>query len=118
MLIKLDENIPVVLKNDLEALGHNVDTVASENLQGAPDARVWLAAQQELRLFITQDLDFSDKRKFAPGTHSGILLVRLHEPGRLHLRAKILEAIKSQDFNVWHQCFVVLTDHKIRVSKP
>jgi len=50
MLIKLDENIPVVLKNDLEALGHNVDTVASENLQGAPDARVWLAAQQELRL--------------------------------------------------------------------
>ncbi len=43
------------------------------------------AAQRDGRFLITQDLDFSDARRFAPGTHYGILLMRLRSPGRLEL---------------------------------
>ncbi len=57
--------------------GHNVHTVEEEGLKGNPDETVWEQAQRESRFFVTQDMDFSDSRKFVPGTHYGLLLVRL-----------------------------------------
>jgi predicted nuclease of predicted toxin-antitoxin system len=116
MKIKLDENLPVRLVGALEQHGHETDTVIDENLAGVPDEAVWLAASAEQRFLITQDLDFSDTRKFVPGTHSGILLVRLREPGAQAL----LDAISAiaSDINDWAGCFVVLTDHKIRIKRP
>jgi predicted nuclease of predicted toxin-antitoxin system len=78
MRIKLDENLPAHLAAILTNLGHEVHTIAEENLSGRSDREAWEAAQQDGRFLITQDLDFSDLRQFAPGTHCGILLARLH----------------------------------------
>lgn len=39
--------------------------------------RTWAAAQAEDRFLVTHDLDFSDTRKFEPGKHAGVLIVRL-----------------------------------------
>ncbi len=77
MKVKLDENIPASVASRLAQLGVDTDTVLGEGLRGRPDADVWSAAQNEDRLFVTQDLDFSDIRIFKPGTHHGLLLVRL-----------------------------------------
>jgi predicted nuclease of predicted toxin-antitoxin system len=82
MKIKLDENMPLRLAEVLRRLGHDTDTVPKEGLAGRCDEAVWHAAQESGRFLITQDLDFSDTRRFAPGTRQGILLVRLREPGR------------------------------------
>jgi predicted nuclease of predicted toxin-antitoxin system len=76
MKVKLDENLPSGLALALRARGHDVDTVADEGLKGRDDATIWQAAQAEGRFLITQDLDFSDVRRFSPGTHAGLLLVR------------------------------------------
>ncbi len=75
MKIKLDENLPARLRPVLERHGHEVHTVPEENLTGRPDSDIWQAVCAEGRFLITQDLDFSDSRQFAPGTHQGILLV-------------------------------------------
>ena len=75
MKIKLDENLPSLLVVPLSSLGHDVHTVADENLTGKADNVVWETAQAEGRFWITQDMDFSDLRLFAPGTHSGMLLL-------------------------------------------
>jgi len=82
MRIKLDENIPRRLVEALTLLGHDVDTVEEERLTGSADPVVWAAAQREGRFLIPQDLDFSDVRRYQPGTHHGLLLVRLQAPGR------------------------------------
>jgi predicted nuclease of predicted toxin-antitoxin system len=87
--IKLDENLPVGLAYDLRDLGHDVETVKEEGLTGADDDQVWRAAQHENRFLITQDLDFSDIRRFAPGTHGGLMLVRLRDPGRIALATTV-----------------------------
>jgi predicted nuclease of predicted toxin-antitoxin system len=79
MKIKLDENLPAQLATNLEALVHDVQTVHQEGLTGRADPDVWTAAQEDARFLVTQDLDFSDTRKFTPGLHQGILLVRLHQ---------------------------------------
>jgi len=75
MNIKLDENMPAGLAPILSGLGHNVETVVQEGMEGWTDPDIWERVQQETRFLITQDLDFSDVRRFAPGTHQGILLV-------------------------------------------
>ncbi|HUJ09007.1 MAG TPA: DUF5615 family PIN-like protein [Verrucomicrobiae bacterium] len=83
MKIKLDENTPARLVPILSQLGHQADTVFDERLTGRADEIVWNAAQLDGRFLITQDLDFSDIRRFQPGTHHGLLLVRLRLPGRM-----------------------------------
>lgn len=81
MRIKLDENLPNRLVSVLTGLAHDVDTVGGEQLSGRADPDVWSAAQAAQRFLIAQDLDFSDIRRYAPGTHAGLLLVRLTRPG-------------------------------------
>jgi hypothetical protein len=41
------------------------------SLTGRADAEIWRQCQLEDRLLMTQDLDFSDARKFEPGSHAG-----------------------------------------------
>ncbi len=74
MRIKLDENLPESLLASLGSLGHDVDNVRMEELSGRPDPDVWQAAQARKRYLITQDMDFSNMKKFAPGTHHGLLV--------------------------------------------
>jgi len=116
--LKLDENLPSRLVEVLTALGHDVDTVRLERLIGQPDQRVWHAAQQAGRLLITQDLDFSDLRLYAPGMHHGLLLLRLRFPGRAALFDRVQSLFITEDVAAWAGCLVVATDRKLRVRRP
>ncbi len=118
MKLKLDENMPLRLVSMLENRGHDVDTVADEGLSGMPDDDVWLAAQQENRFLITQDLDFSDTRRFKPGTHSGVMLVRLREPGANALLHRVASAMEDIPKELLRGSFIVLTEHKLRIKHP
>ncbi len=51
MKIKLDENFPLALVEELGSFGHDVDTVDGEGLAGEPDESVWLAAPGRRALF-------------------------------------------------------------------
>jgi hypothetical protein len=111
MKVKLDEHIPVRLAGELTTLGHDVDTVASEGLQGRPDSDVWSAAKRDDRFLITQDLDFSDVRQFKPG-------VRLREPGANALVSRIRAVAQQEGLDSFARCFVVLSDRKLRIRRP
>ena len=118
MKIKLDENMPVGLAEILSQLGHDADTVYDEGYAGNKDDKIWELAQESKRFLITQDMDFSDKRKFIPGTHEGILLIRLRNPGRTALIQRIESTFKTENVDQWKGCFVVVTENKIRVRYP
>jgi predicted nuclease of predicted toxin-antitoxin system len=118
MKLKLDENLPESLTAILETLGHDVDTVRQEGLAGLGDDLVWAASTSHGRFLITQDLDFSNINQFAPGTHPGIMLLRLGSPGRLALTKPIEAIFRTERVEDWQTCFVVITDRKIRVRRP
>jgi len=118
MKIKLDENLPAALAETLRELGHDTHTVPEEWLSGFIDPDIWAAAQSEGRFLVTQDLDFSDIRQFAPGTHAGILLVRLRNPGRVALTQTVTHLFATEDVAGWAGCFVVATERKLRVHRP
>lgn len=118
MKIKLDENLPDRLVPVLRALGHDLDTVRAERLTGRADLHIWGAAQAATRFLITQDLDFSDLRRYTPGTHAGLLLVRLTRPGRNAVFERVSAIFETEDVSNWTGCLVVATDRKIRVRRP
>ena len=118
MKLKLDENLPEALVSALSRIGHEVDNVSLEGFAGQNDGRIWKAAQDSGRFFVTQDLDFSDIRKFAPRTHCGLMLARLQNPGRKTLAERIVEAFTIHDAESWARCFVLQTDYKLRVRRP
>jgi len=116
--IKLDENVPERLVAVLSEFGHNVDTVRAEQLAGRDDAGIWSAAQSVGRFLITQDLDFSDVRRYTPGTHAGLLLMRLAKPGRDALLERVSMLFATESVDEWRGCLVVATDRKVRVKRP
>jgi predicted nuclease of predicted toxin-antitoxin system len=92
--------------------------VRAEHLAGRDDNEVWRTAQSVNRFLITQDLDFSDVRRYTPGTHAGLLLVRLAQPGRDALLARVAMLFATEPVDQWRSCLVVATDHKVRVKRP
>lgn len=77
MKFKLDENLPASAAALLTKFGHDVDTVAAEGLTGAPDPDVVAAATAAGRVLITLDRGVGDVRAYPPGSHAGIVVLRL-----------------------------------------
>ena len=118
MKLKLDENVPRSAASRLSALGFDVATVLEEALGGRSDADVLAAVQPEGRALVTQDLDFADVRSFAPGTHAGIVLVRLPVQEQWRLADWLVAWFSADDARTWAGCFVVATPTKVRVRRP
>ena len=118
MKIKLDENLPAGLVELLTACQHDVETVPSEALVGRDDATILAAAVGEGRLLMTQDLDFSDIRRFMPGTHPGLVLIRLRDPSRRRLAERLRQLLQTESVETRRACFVVIGDKKLRIRRP
>jgi predicted nuclease of predicted toxin-antitoxin system len=80
--VKLDENLGKSHAELGRAAGHVAARVTEQGLSGAKDPAMWQHVCDTERFFITLDLDFSDVRRFVPGTHPGILLIRSRGKGR------------------------------------
>jgi len=118
MKLKPDENLPITAAALLSVRGFDVDTVRDEGLTGHSDDSVWHAAQAEARFLVTQDLDFSDTRRFAPGSHHGILLVRLPDSEQWRVNDYLVAWFSDPDAKSWTRCVVVATPNKVRVLRP
>ena len=76
MKFKLDENLPASSAAILETAGHDVDTVIGEGLTGALDPEVVAAATTAGRILISLDRGLGDIRRYPPGSHAGIVVLR------------------------------------------
>ncbi len=85
------------MKSVLENLGHDVKTAADENLLSRPDTEIAAAANREDRMLFTLDIEFADLRKYAPGSHPGIVLFRPSSFGPLSVNRFIAEFVRSTD---------------------
>lgn len=118
MRIKLDENVPTSVLTLLGDRGFSVDTVADEGLAGAPDPEVLVAATREDRTVITLDRGFGDIRRYPPGAHSGIVVLRLRSDGAGAVRAAIESLLDSHDIADLHGTVTVVHDDTLRIRRP
>jgi predicted nuclease of predicted toxin-antitoxin system len=75
--VKLDENITTAARALIAQHGHDVDTVADEDLTGATDSVVIEACRSDERMLVTFDVGFGNLRAYPPGTYNGIVLLRV-----------------------------------------
>jgi hypothetical protein len=84
---KIDENLPSEFARILQGAGFEADTVADENLSGAPDAVLAQHARVNHRVLITLDMDFANIQSYPPVTHAGIVVFRPHSQDNAGLAA-------------------------------
>jgi len=97
--IKVDGDLPGQVAALLNNVGHDAKSVSQQGLSGAPDADVWHAAQTEGRCLFTADKGFANARSYPPGTHGGIVLLRLPRESRegyMRLAESLLEKVDLQ----------------------
>jgi predicted nuclease of predicted toxin-antitoxin system len=98
-------------------MGHDVHTVFDEGLAGQTDEILWKACQSELRFLVTQDLAFSDVRKYPPGSHAGIMVVRLGDDSRENLIRSVEQAWQGPEASKFASALVVVTEVKVRIRQ-
>lgn len=76
MKLKLDENLPHGLADELTRRGHDVDTVLDEQLGGRKDPVIVQAATDDSRLLLTLDRGIGDIRSYPPGSHASVVVLR------------------------------------------
>jgi predicted nuclease of predicted toxin-antitoxin system len=117
-LLKLDENLAQSHVDYLNAAGYSAERVTEEGLSGADDVVVWQRAVAEGRLFLTLDLDFADVRRFPPGSHPGILLLRPRNRSRDAVLEILRRVVQEQPLNTLAGCFAVADSNHTRIRRP
>jgi predicted nuclease of predicted toxin-antitoxin system len=102
----------------LRELGHDVDTVVQEGLRGQDDEVLWPKVQEAERFLITKDLGFSHERHYPPGTHQGIMVLRLSDDRSLAAAQRLASVFATEVVDAWARCLVIVTDNKVRVRRP
>ena len=55
MKLKIDENLPAEIAEDLRALGHDATTVVEQGMAGTDDERLLSRVEKEARIFMTME---------------------------------------------------------------
>lgn len=116
--LKVDEDLPRALVDLLGQHGHDAVTVADQGWQGAPDDDLWTWIQREGRWLVTADKEFADLRRHPPGSHAGIILLRLPEENRrnyLDLAATVFNRVALDDAA---GSVIVAAPGRLRVRRP
>jgi predicted nuclease of predicted toxin-antitoxin system len=118
MKIKVDENMPQQVVPLLAAHGHDVATVADEGLAGTDDAILARAAIQDGRMLLTLDRGFGDIRRFPPGQHPGILVVRLKDQRPAQVEATLRALLSAHNLDDLAGCTVIVHHRLVRIRLP
>jgi predicted nuclease of predicted toxin-antitoxin system len=115
--IKVDEDLPSQIAERLRGVGHDVETVRGQGLGGAKDARVWHAVQADGRFLVTADKGLADIRKYSPGTHGGVLLLRPGEDGIKPLMDLMERVLRSGELDRLRGTVIVATAYALRIRR-
>ncbi|NUM52372.1 MAG: DUF5615 family PIN-like protein [Candidatus Hydrogenedentes bacterium] len=117
-LVKLDEDLPPLLKTALESVSCRVDTVTDEGLSGTTDSSLFNVVKSDGRFLVTADKGFGDIRKYPPGSHPGILVLRPDDDGIRPLVDLMERVLTSYRLESLGGCVAVANPRGLRIRKP
>ena len=118
MKFKLDENLPASSAAVLARAGHDVDTVTAEGLTGAPDRDVVVAATAEGRILISLDVGMGDIRAYPPGSHAGIVVLRVPDQSAATVTKTISDLASLTELASLAGSVAVLQRGLLRIRHP
>ncbi len=118
MLIKVDEDLPRQAAVYLAEKAYAAHTVRQQNMGGWKDPDLWKAVQSENRFFITADKGFGDIRRYIPGEHAGILLLRPDTDGIRPLLDPLAMVLDKVTIEQLAGTVAVASPRGLRVRRP
>lgn len=115
--VKLDENVTVIAKELFAVAGYDVDSIPEEGLTGAADERVLSACVREGRWLVTFDVGLGDLRTHPPGSHPGILLLRLRDQQPDSTLNVLRRVIAEHDLSRLTGALVVVSEDSVRIRR-
>jgi len=114
---KVDEKLPDDIAELLNGRGYDALTEADQGWKGLTDDPLWRRIQREDRWIVTAEKEFGDVRRYRPGTHAGVLLLRSVEEGLDEYPRLATAAVDHVDFDDAAGAIVVATDRGVRVRR-
>ena len=118
MKLKLDENLPHDLAAELGRRGNNVHTVVEEQLAGESHPVVVAAATDEGRMLLTLDRGIGDLRRYPPGSHAGIVVLRPAAQDPDNILSLIDRLMRTHQFDDLRSCVIIVEPRRIRIRRP
>jgi predicted nuclease of predicted toxin-antitoxin system len=115
---KLDENLAASSAAILVGAEHDVDTVTEEGLTGAPDQHVVAAATAAGRILISLDRGLGDIRSYPPGSHAGIVVLRLADQSPAAVGKAITDLASLTELASLVGAVAVLQHGLLRIRHP
>ncbi len=116
--VKLDEHLSLAHVDLLRDAGYDADRVDQQGLSGATDEEVWERVGADNRFFITLDLDFSDIRRYPPGTHPGILLIRARNRSTSAVTDILARVAAELSLDYLRGCLAIANSSFTRIRRP
>ncbi len=117
MKLFLDENIPRSITRELIALGLEAEHAAEVGLRGAIDKEIASYAKKQKAILVTKDLEFGSLIAYPPGTHYGLIILRLSSrAGTVEISRALKEfliSIKTQNLS-GHMYVLELGHYRVR----
>ena len=118
MKFKLDENFGTRTQELFRSLGHDVETVRSQNLQGCSDQHLFEVCCTENRCLVTLDLDFADVVRFPPSQSSGIVVIRVpHNPSLALLEQMARQFLRTAAQFTLEKSLLIVEVGRIRIHE-
>jgi predicted nuclease of predicted toxin-antitoxin system len=115
--VKVDEDLPAEIASLVREAGHDAATVAEQGLSGSPDQALWESVQPEKRCLLTADKGFANAQSYPPGTHSGVVLLRLPRESRKGYIELTQSLLREFDLESASGAIVVATPAAIRLYR-
>jgi predicted nuclease of predicted toxin-antitoxin system len=116
--VKVDENLPATVASLLRERGFDADTVIEEGLGGSTDADLLAAVREQDQMIVTLDRGFGDIRRYPPGSHPGIVVLRLADESALGTRAAIMQLLDNHDLENLAGTVTVVQHGSLRIRRP
>jgi predicted nuclease of predicted toxin-antitoxin system len=117
MRCKLDEHLPLEIKDLFIKHQHDSVTVVEQGLGGSMDPDVAEVCRKEARALVTLDLDFSDIRAYPPEDYHGIIVFRpaiQNITALIRLTARLLSLLEQEPLvgHLW-----IVENHQVRIRE-
>lgn len=109
--------MPTEIAELLNRHGCDALTVRDQGWLGKADDELWRRVQGEQRWLVTADKEFADLRRYPPGSHAGLILLRSSEESRadyLDLVGIVLDRVKLDESG---GAVVVVTRRGVRIRR-
>ena len=117
MRFKIDEHLPLEIKDLLAQHRHDPVTVPDEGMAGSIDPDVAQVCRKEARALLTLDLGFSDIRAYPPEDYHGIVVFRpaiQNITTLVRLTTRLLTLLEREPLvgHLW-----IVEDHQVRIRE-